>query len=143
MTENDQRFAIAETQGYVWYRHPISRSDGCVYRFLALPAAHEFEQSPEWLVRADGTDRVCAAQYMEVDFGLQDYLKDWNAMAPVVATLTFEQWRMFLIFLSRSEVLPNQMSMEQFHDCWNASIDRMAKAYLQTKGRWVEGGPGR
>ena len=82
MTADEKRIAIAEACGWVWYRIPNSEkySRGAM-RALFLPAVHEYEgQSEAWLIRADGTERICNMDYMEREGHLPDYLNDLNAM---------------------------------------------------------------
>lgn len=81
MTEQEQRIAIAEFCGWVWYRIPNPRREDRVYRMLAHPEIHEYpDQSREWLVRADGTESICSWEYMEREGHVPDYLHDLNAM---------------------------------------------------------------
>ena len=53
--------AVAELCGYVWYRIPNKPWEKDThYRMLAHPAIHEYPgQSPVWLVRADGSEKIC------------------------------------------------------------------------------------
>jgi hypothetical protein len=87
MTTQEMRIACAELCGAVWYRHPVGRSDNRVYRFIAFPAIQELEQSPEWMVRADGTERLCSIDYMAREFYIPDYPNDLNAMHEAEGTL--------------------------------------------------------
>lgn len=80
MSPEAKRIAIAEACGWVWYRLPPFNRDR-QYRCLFLPAVHEYpDQSPQWTVRADGTERICNWNYMEREGHVPDYLNDLNAM---------------------------------------------------------------
>lgn len=82
MKENAQRIAIAEWMGWQWYRIPHHHipGDRGPLRCLFLPAIHDECQPPEWLVRADGTERICNTVYLWREGMVPDYTKDLNAI---------------------------------------------------------------
>jgi len=94
MTKDEQRMAIGEACGYVWYRVPRNQFEKeRRYRFLAHPLIHEYEdQSPLWLERADGTERTCNMEFMEKEGHLPDYPSDLNTMHEAERTLTIENF---------------------------------------------------
>jgi hypothetical protein len=82
VTPEEINMAVAELCGYVWYRLPDPRyqRDAMPYRMLAHPAIHEYpEQSAEWRVRANGTERICNWEYMKREGHVPDYFRDVNA----------------------------------------------------------------
>ncbi len=93
MTDDEKRIAIAEACGFVWYRLP-QRKDERSYRMLAHPLIHEYDgQIPEWLVRADGTERICNLEYMWREGLVPDYPKNANDMLEAVKLISNRGWR--------------------------------------------------
>lgn len=85
MNAEQQRIAIAEWLGYVWYRAPQDKHfPDKTYRFLALPQIQEYEgQLDIWKQRADGTEKIIDSapwkKAQGVDY-VPDYPNDLNAM---------------------------------------------------------------
>lgn len=93
MTPDEKRIAIAEACGWVWYRTPRVAYETCEHRCLFLPKIHEYEgQSAAWLIRADGTERICNMAYMEREGHLPNYLEDANAACWAAAELGKQGW---------------------------------------------------
>lgn len=85
MTAQEQKNAIAEWMGYVWYRAPQDRHfPDKKYRFLALPQIQEYEgQSDIWKQRADGTEKIIDSEPWKKAQGVDyvpNYPEDLNAM---------------------------------------------------------------
>lgn len=67
-------------------------------------------------------------------------LKDMNAIHEIELRLNHDEWRIYLGFLNHKRVvIPTLMSMEEFHQCWNATAAQRAEAFLKTIGRWKDG----
>lgn len=133
MTDTEINIAVAEERGWVWYRLPEMKSDGVRYRCLFHPSIHEYpEQDPVWLVRADGTERVCNWDYMKRDGQVQDCVNDLNAIHAAIMEQNWTpiQQMTFMAYL--------------FHKCGdcfalvNASARQRAEAFLRTVGKWRE-----
>jgi len=93
MTTEQQRIAIAEWMGYVWYRAPQDRHfPDKRYRFLALPAIQECERQIDiWKQRADGTEKIIASEPWKKAQGVDyvpNYPEDLNAMHEAEKQLT-------------------------------------------------------
>lgn len=128
MNDEQQKIAIAEACGYVWYRIPNNRFGDCIFRCLFLPALHEYEgQSECWLVRADGSEKMCNMGYMASEGRIPDYLNDLNAMHEAEKLLTIEQQTIYLQLLSR----------QMFFVCHATSRQR-AEAFLKTLNLWKD-----
>jgi hypothetical protein len=134
MTKDEQRIAIGEACGYVWYRIPKNQFEQeRRYRFLAHPLVHEYEdQSPLWLERADGTEHICNMQFMEKEGHLPDYVFDLNAMHEAEKLLT-QGGKTQYIF-----VLQTLCGGQQFGDNYFATAEQRAEAFLRVVGRWKE-----
>ena len=131
MSNEEIRLAIAEACGWKWYRHPSASSlQHPHYRFLALPIAHEYEQSPQWMVRADMTEKLCAVGYMVKEFNLPDYCDDLNAMHEAEKTLDAEQLNYSYSHALYNIVVP--LNQQPFR----ATARQRAEAFLKTKGLW-------
>lgn len=144
MNPEHQRIAIAEACGWVWYRLPIQRSDNRVYRCLFLPALHEYDgQSKAWLVRADGTERICNMEYMALEGRVPDYLDDLNAMHEAEKLLTEKQQVWYLQKLTQVRLTAGVCGMIA---CMTdkttfATAAQRAEALLRTIGKWRESRP--
>ena len=66
MNKEELRIAVAVARGWIWYRIPKDPlNKDREYRMLAHPSIHEYDgQSKEWIVRADGTERICNIEFM-------------------------------------------------------------------------------
>jgi hypothetical protein len=136
MKEQDQLRALAEIDGYVWYRAPWNRHYGDRdYRFLALPAVQEYEgQVPEWKQRADGTEKIVesAAWLKAQGAELPKYTLD--DLHRLEEALTPEQWENYLNEL-RGEYttrLGNERALV------HASVEDKRRAMLKAHGKWVD-----
>jgi len=138
MSPEAQRICIAEACGWVWYRHPVSNKSDRSYRFIALPAVQEFEQSPMWMVRADGTERLCAIDYMVREFHLPDYLNDLNAMHEASKDFDLKQTIKFSNHLKAiiQDSLCISSAVDARYMTVNASARQRAEAFLRTLGLW-------
>jgi hypothetical protein len=143
MTEDAQRIAIAQWCGWQWYRIPNSEnySRGPL-RCLFLPAIHEYEgQSPAWLVKADGTERICNMSYMERDGHVADYLHDLNAMHDAESRLhgreLIETWNDNFYRPEVKRIIG--LNSDDIRD-WpaHASAAHRAEVLLRTLNLWVE-----
>jgi hypothetical protein len=88
MTKEEQKYALAEWMGYVWYRAPQDHHfPDKKYRFLAWPAIQEYEgQIDIWKQRADGTEKIIDSKEWRKAQGVDyvpDYPEDLNAMREV------------------------------------------------------------
>lgn len=100
MTEEEQKCAIAEWMGFVWYRAPQDRHfPDKKYRFLALPEIQEYEgQIDIWKQRADGTEKIIESEAWKKAQGVDyvpNYPLDLNAMREAKNKLPPEQRRVF------------------------------------------------
>ena len=136
MTENEQRIAIAEFCGWQWYRIPGHPGEIRTYRCLFLPAIHEIDQVPVWMVKADGTEAICNMAYMQKEGLLPDYLHDLNAMHEIEVRLSHSDFRIYLGFLNHTRIIPHLMNMDEVQACWNAKASQRAEALLRTIGKW-------
>jgi hypothetical protein len=136
MTPEEINRAIAETCGWKWYRIPQKPIHGPrVYRCLFLPAVHEIDQSPEWLIRADGTESICNWHFLQKEGGVKDYHSDLNAMAEAERVLTYEQKKQYRWKLQEG-FLPETPSGQELL-CHATSAQR-AEAFLRTIGKWTD-----
>lgn len=125
MTDNEISIAIAEACGWVWYRLP-SVSEGRRYKCLFLPGLHEYEgQSPEWLVRADGSESICNMEFMSREGLVQDYRNDLNAMHEAEKRLGDIQRGQY----------EDELTMRTDNAIY-ATADQRAEAFLRTIGKW-------
>lgn len=129
MKPEAQRIAIAELCGFVWYRIPHSekQSRGPL-RSLFLPTVHEFDQSPIWLVRADGTERIANWEYMHDEGQVPDYLNDLNATDKMEEHLNGEEWDNYFDAIrtwGRASGV-------------RATAAQRCEQFLRAKGKWVE-----
>jgi hypothetical protein len=138
MTPEDIRIAVAESAGWKWYRHPSANSlKHPHYRFLALPAAHEFEQSPHWMVAADMTEKPCSIEYMEKEFHLPNWPEDLNAVHELEKTLTHNERFQFykeLLSVGNRDASNGNDVKNSIH----ATALQRCEAYLRLKGLWQE-----
>lgn len=145
MTPEQMRIKAAESAGWKWYRHPSSSSiKHPHYRFLAHPAIHEYDgQSPNWKVPADGTEGLCALDYMEKEFYLPPYDTSLDAVAELEKTLTCAERGFYVVYL-RAVVLrdctPDQLDpdtgMQQDFFYYCATTSQRLECYLKSKGLW-------
>lgn len=138
MTDAEIRVCIAEACGWVWYRHPSANTlQYPHYRFLALPALHEYEQAPQWMVRADGTEKPCAVDYMAREFHIPDYSNDLNACHEMERMLDDGQQDTFLITLRKLV----DVGLDDFQRDFNgihATARQRCEAFLRTIGKWKD-----
>jgi hypothetical protein len=86
------RIAMAQACGWVWYRMPGKPSDRGPMKCLFLPAIHEYDgQYPSWLIRSDGTERMCNEWYLTNAALVPDYPNDSNAIEGALSMLTEEE----------------------------------------------------
>ena len=143
MTPEAQRIAIAEACGWVWYRLPIRRSDNRVYRCLFLPAIHEYDgQSKEWLVRADGTERICNITYMAREGYVPNYLHDLNAILAVVREKIEGHYKLECAFLAHLDAMSHRRKVKcvsgNTFGLLTCSAAEYCEAALVALGKWVE-----
>lgn len=144
MTPEKQRIAIAEWCGAVWYRHPVSRIDNRVYKFLAWPGVQEYEgQSEQWKVKSDGTERMCSMDYMAREFFIPDYLNDLNAMHEAESKLNESQKAYFCAWLGEHVTNDNpELKRRSFAACKfryiHATASQRAEALLRAIGKWTD-----
>lgn len=143
MTDREINEAIAEACGWVWYRIPKTPSETRVYRCLFHPSIHEIDQSPEWLVRADGTEGICNWEYMQRDGHVPDYCKDLNAVHSAVATLTRERYDAddgFTYHLARVVHQDPDEAGWNFYELQEATARQRAEAFIKTvcPEKWKE-----
>ncbi|HXJ60736.1 MAG TPA: hypothetical protein VNU68_29175 [Verrucomicrobiae bacterium] len=147
MKPDDQRIAIAEWMGWKWYRIPHSEAfiRGPV-RTLFNPLIHEYDgQSPAWLVRADGTERVANMPYMEREGHLPNYTKDLNAMHDAERQM-FESNpgyynRSYVTHLQdvlKQESELGVLDKRQACEVATTTAAQRAEAFLRTLGLWKE-----
>lgn len=141
MTDKEINIAIAEACGAVWYRIPNPGKRDREYRLLAHPLIHEYpDQSPEWLVRADGSERMCNWEYMVREGHLSDYCHDLNAMHDAVFS-TFgdrkkqdqESATMRVQYHSHLKII-----CETAFNTLEASAAQRSEAFLKTLGKWAD-----
>jgi hypothetical protein len=129
MTPEEINIAIAEVRGWVWYKLPPRKDETRAYRCLFLPALHEFDgQSLQWLVRADGSERICNFEYMKREGHVQDCYNDLNAMNEAEKELDTEQKDAYCI-----ELIDAYGDRAVF-----ASATQRAEAFLRTLGKWKD-----
>lgn len=88
MTPEEINIAIALDRGWQWYRIPPHDREP-PYRGLFHPSIHEYEgQDPIWLVKADGTEKKCAWNYMQVNGAVPDYFNSKDDLHDVLVALT-------------------------------------------------------
>ena len=146
MTPEEINMKIAEACGWVWYRIPQKPIHGPrVYRCLFLPAAHEIDQSPEWMVRADGSESICNWQYMQKEGHVQNYYSDLNACAEMEKTLDngpVDIQSLYYDYLSLAAGWKSKtLEDAKWESTWNthrATAPQRCEAFLKTKGLWVE-----
>lgn len=96
MTKEEQKYALAEWMGYVWYRAPQDHHfPDKKYRFLAFPAIQEYEgQIDIWKQRADGTEEIIDSKEWRKAQGV-DYVPNFpeclNAMHEVESKFSDQQ----------------------------------------------------
>lgn len=133
MTDEQIRIKVAEACGWVWYRIPNTQRDARIYRMLAHPDIHEYEgQAASWLVRADGSERVCNTEYMWREGFIPNYPADLNAMHDAEATLTSGYWDRYAQWLR--ELTHSNRRFLIAH----ATARQRAEAFLRVKGLWEE-----
>jgi hypothetical protein len=135
MSPEEQRIAIAEVCGWVWYRLPANPRfpPSRTYRCLFLPVIHEYEgQAKEWLVRADGTEAICNRTYLWKEGMVPDYVNDLNAIHEATMTLSVAQRKAMRFWLYE---LTDQMSA---HD---ATAAQRCEAFLRVLDLWKENNP--
>lgn len=156
MSPEQQRIAIAEACGWVWYRIPTAPPHDRIYRCLFLPALHEYEgQSERWLVKADGTERICGTEYMTREGLVPDYPNDLNAIHEALRgmlghrakNISSTEQRDALIqrtfevalyaIITRDDSLAETALIEMYR-CANATARQLSEAYLRTIGKWTE-----
>ncbi len=126
--------AIAELCGWKWYRIPNSeKASRGPLRTLFLPAFHEIDQDPCWMVAADGTERIANWEYIHRDGLVPNYYSDLNACAEMEKTLT-EAERVFY-FGNLNSSSPEQSTYACL--CF-ATAPQRCEAFLRTKGKWIE-----
>lgn len=146
MTPDSQRIAIAEALGWKWYRLPKMPSDDRIYRCLFLPAIHEYEgQSEQWLVKADGTERLCNLEFMWKTGCVSDYPNDLNACHEMEKFLDPAPGR-FSFWCEYWEQLETVTGARTFDkdidtDCiamLHATAGQRCEAFLKTIGKWTK-----
>lgn len=136
MTLEAQRIAIAEHCGFAWYRIPHSEkhSRGPL-RSLFLPAVHELDQDPIWMVRADGTERIANWQYMRDEGHVPNYTEDLNDMRDAAITLNPHQRQEFAKRLRpKYKICP----LLDYFEVANATAEQRAEAFLKAVGKWKD-----
>lgn len=140
MTNDEMRIAIAEHQGWVWYRIPNAGTDARKYRCLFLPAVHETDgQLPAWLVRADMTERICNLEYLWREGLVPNFPGDLNAMHQAIIQLSGNQRDLFNTKLC--EITAGGFDFSELYDLdasINATAAQRAEAFLRTVGKWKE-----
>lgn len=132
MTNDEKRIAIAEKCGWVWYRIPYHDRE-THHRCLCLPALHEYDGQAEcWLVRADGSERICNMKYMEDNGHVPNYTEDLNACHEMEKVLTTFQQADYVNFLYRSNTT-NKPQYFIHPDCFATAAQR-CDAFLLTHG---------
>ncbi len=139
MSEQEQCIAIAEFCGYIWYRLPKDRLyPDREYRFLAHPSIHEYpDQSPIWMVRADGSEKMCNWTYIEKEGQVPNYVHDLNAMRGAASLLDPTQQKDFAERLHKLFAGQWHYSYENF-DVIQTSAAQRAEGLLRTIGKWKE-----
>lgn len=145
MDAKQQRWAIAESQGWRWYRLPNTRVDGeRRYRCLFLPAVLETDgKLPERFSVADMTERVCNSEYMAREGMVPDYLADRNAArAPILERQHeagfVERFNRELMVIVQRDAGMHFESLALVFYMVNASAAQLAEAFLRAAGLWVE-----
>ena len=145
MTNDEIRIAIAEACGWVWYRLPNPSGRDREYRMLAHPSIHEYDgQSPYWLVRADGTERVCNMEYMEINGYMPDYLKDRNAIVEAIKQAILGNVNLEKAFLEHLNVLLDARADDETGPviceyemaAITAGPNEFCEAFLLALGKW-------
>lgn len=141
MTSKAIRVAIAEAMGWVWYRIPPLPLDSRRLRCLFLPAIHECEgQDPRWLVRADGSERICNIDYMAREGNIPDFPNDLNACAEFEKTLTEDEQGHYIGHLLEDvseetcDLNPRKAEWHVTH----AFAAQRCEAFLRVKGLWKD-----
>ncbi len=88
-----------------------------------------FESDNLWHIKGKGF-------VLEKD--MPDYLNDLNAIAPLEAGLTDNDWRIYLGFIMGARIIPRLASMDEFHAAWKATAAQRAEAFLRCIGKWAE-----
>lgn len=143
MKEDAQRIAIAEWMGWQWYRIPNSEKNSRgPLRCLFLPAIHDECQPPEWLVRADGTERICNPVYMWREGMVPDYTKDLNAIREAASKLPATRRGYFnaeLFLLATERNLSSAIREPEFiFAALQATAAQRAEALLKALGLWKD-----
>lgn len=149
MKPEAQRIAIAETRGWVWYRLPNPQKRDREYRMLDHPTVHEYEgQSPEWLVRADGTERICNFKFMEENGYLPDFTRDLTAIHSEVSEFLksaskeqMELWRDNLfraVGLDPDRYKGHYVPSAELAKLTLATAPQHCEAFLKTLGLWKD-----
>lgn len=143
MKPEAQRIAIAEACGFAWYRIPHSEkhSRGPL-RSLFLPAVHEVEQDPIWMVRADGSERIANWQYMRDEGHVPNYTEDLNEIHRAILEKFTDNDSAALYLTALEDVVQTWMlnrGVRFAHlEYWvaNATADQCSEAFLKAIGKW-------
>ena len=141
MNKDQQRSAIAEICGWVWYRAPQDKHfPDKKYRFLALPAIQEYEgQIDIWKQRADGTEKIIESEPWKKAQGVDyvpDYPNDLNAMHSAEALLTPDEsarYERLLDDLVNRDFLEGNTCL--VFPTWHASAGQRAEGFLRIKAK--------
>jgi hypothetical protein len=134
MTKEEQRIALAEWMGYVWYRAPQDRNfPEKKYRFLAFPQIQEYEgQIDAWKQRADGTEKIIESEHWKKAQGVDyvpNYPNDLNAIHEAEKKLTIEQsakYEQLLDCVVHDSFLRGETSITSCD--WHASSEQRSEA---------------
>jgi hypothetical protein len=156
MTEQEQIRALAEIDGYVWYRAPIDHHfPEKRYRFLALPAIQEYEgQIDIWKVRADGTEKIVESATWLKAQGAELPAYDLNNLRRMekdldnkyghlsVRNLSLNYWIILMrICNPDGEYYKNGRfvgTIDTMVRTASATIDQRREAMLRAHGKWKE-----
>lgn len=146
MTPEAQRIALAEWDGFRWYRMPKHPSDSRRYRTLFLPLVHEYEgQSPEWLEKADGSESCANWEYMRKEGYVPDYLNDLNVVRTLEVRLSpaeFAEYKHELMTVIIGAEVPNpawlQSGLPSSSLAICATAPQRCEAILKTLNLWKE-----
>lgn len=137
MTPERQREVLAELDGFTWYRIPGEHIKPL--RGLFLPELLEYpDQSPEWKMRADGTEAVCNWEYMAKEGYVPDYLHDRNAMNALLLKTPAGHEGVLLYKLTRLLHLDEYLDGRGKWLLLTAPLDKIAESIIKAYGRWEE-----
>ena len=136
MNEQEQRIALAEWDGWKWYRRPATgpwsdKPMRALYNPLLVP---EYVAT---LALADMSERECNEVFLWREGMIPDYLHDLNAVHGLILKLNGEQMRVFFAHLMPYPI-PRLASVEDFIDAFRSEPNKQCEALLRTIRKWKD-----